>query len=47
MTGGLGVGPTGSLSMGCSGRTGIRRLLGKDELRLLECHPPLGGEERE
>lgn len=47
MTGVMGVEPPGSPSMGCGGSSGIRRLLGRDELRLLVCHPPLGKEERE
>ena len=38
--------PTGSPSMGCGGSSGVRRLLGKDELRLLVCQSPLGGEEK-
>ena len=46
MTSGVGVGPPGSPSMGCGGSSGVRRLLGKDELRLLVCQSPLGGEEK-
>lgn len=43
----MGVEPPGSPSMGCGGSSGIRRLLGRDEFRLLLCHPPLGKEEKE
>lgn len=43
----VGAGPPGNRSMGWGGSWGIRRLLGKGELRWLVCHPPLEEEERE
>lgn len=43
MTGAAGRGPPGSPSMGYGRSSGVRRLLGRDELRLLVCHPPLWG----
>lgn len=49
MTGGTGLGSwlTGGPSMGGGGSSGVRRLPGRAELRLLVCHPPLRGDERE
>lgn len=47
MTEVMGAEPPESPSMGCGGSSGIRRLLGRDEFRLLVCHPPLAKEERQ